>query len=327
MRHTGSGSGLIASVRNTLRTRCLLQPGDVVISACSGGPDSTALSHALALLSSEFECELHLACVDHGLRPESKDEQSQVAIFAESLDLPFHPLCVEVAEGESLQSRAREARYRSLQRLRSTLAKVSSGRVVIATGHTRDDQAETVMARLLRGAGLRGLAGINPFRMDGVIRPLIDTTREQVNRYVERYSLPTIHDPSNRNKRFERVRIRLDILPQLAREDRNIGDHLANLADEARAAFHFMEAMADEFLSRQLSEKHRESISRASLVAVHPALRRIILRKWIEKVTGTVSNRSHLIQLEQMLSGRGEALLPQGWKVFVEGEHLVSKRS
>ena len=155
---------ITATVRRTIRERGLLSAGDHVLVACSGGPDSTALLHVLHRLRGDLGITLCTASIDHGLRPESAEEVAQVGAFAGSLGVPFVAARVDVsAEGPSLQARARDDRYLALHELASSQ---SAG--VVAVGHTQDDQAETVLARMLRGAGLRGLGGIEPRRADGV---------------------------------------------------------------------------------------------------------------------------------------------------------------
>jgi tRNA(Ile)-lysidine synthase len=167
---------ITSAVRRTLCERALVSPGDHVLVACSGGPDSTTLLHVLHRLRSELGITLCVASIDHGLRPESASEVQQVAAFAGTLGAPFYSVRVEVpTKGSSIQARARELRYRALQEIAS-----SHDAVRIAVGHTQDDQAETVLARVLRGAGLRGLGGIEARRSDGVIRPLFDCHRRPV---------------------------------------------------------------------------------------------------------------------------------------------------
>ncbi len=142
-------------VRRTVAERRLLAPGDHVVVACSGGPDSVALVDVLGRLASDLGVTLLVASVDHGIRPEARAEVEGVAALAARLSLPFRALRVSVEAGTSPQARAREARYGALQEL----AKAEGARR-IAVGHTRDDQAETVLTRLLRGASIDGLSGI-----------------------------------------------------------------------------------------------------------------------------------------------------------------------
>jgi len=109
-------------------------------------------------------------------------------------------------------------------------------------GHTQDDQAETILGRLLRGAGIRGLGGIEPRRVDGVIRPLLDCRRSEVRAYAVNRALPFVDDPSNHRPAFERVRIRHQVLPMLAAEDPRVIEHLCALSDEAAQLNAYLDA-------------------------------------------------------------------------------------
>jgi len=297
---------IASTVRRTVRERALASSGDHVLVACSGGPDSTTLLHVLHRLRGELGITLCVASIDHGLRPESASEVEQVGAFASTLGLPFYPVRVEVPrEGASIQGRARELRYRALQELAS-----SRGTTQIAVGHTQDDQAETVLARVLRGAGLRGLGGIEARRSDGVIRPLLDCRRPDVRAYAMERALPFIEDPSNHQRAFERVRIRHEVLPTLAAEDPRVVEHLCALSDEAAELNAYLDAhlpalppAGDRFVSTE---------SAAGLP--RPILIRW-LRGWIERETGLTPGRSHLTELGRLLTAQGEVLLGSGWSV------------
>jgi tRNA(Ile)-lysidine synthase len=147
------------AVRDTVRRRALLAPADRVLVALSAGPDSTALAAVLAELRDAGEVgPLHALHVDHGLRPGAEEDAACAAEACARLGIAFARTAVRVAPG-NVQAEARRARYAAL---RAEAARVGASR--IATGHTRTDQAETVLLRLLRGAGARGLAGIPPRR-------------------------------------------------------------------------------------------------------------------------------------------------------------------
>lgn len=286
--------------------------------ACSGGPDSVALAHALARLAPEWGLDLTVASVDHGLRPGSADEVATVGELAAELGAPFHRLQVVVPAGPSVQGAARAARYGALAGLVRSL-----GATALATGHTLDDQAETVLSRILRGAGITGLSGIAPRRRDGVIRPLIDCSRRQVRDHLTRHGLGCVEDPSNADGRFERVRLRTDLLPRLATEDPQVARHLAQLADEARATSRWARRRAERMLAHG-TEPHR--LSSARLRAAPETVRRAALRRWIVRGTGVAPGRAHLEQIERALGGRGEVWLPGGYRVLAEPGQLLLRR-
>jgi len=197
------------AVARALDGDAVLAPGERVVVACSGGPDSTALVDALARLAPPRGLDLHVAHVDHGLRPGSAAEADAVAALARARDLPFHALSVTVEPGGSLQDRARQARHRALRRLAARL-----GATAVALGHTADDQAETVLMRALTGATPRALRAMGP--RDGMLaRPLLRVWRQQAADYCAALSLPVLDDPANADPRFLRARVRHQLLPAL----------------------------------------------------------------------------------------------------------------
>lgn len=282
--------------------------------ACSGGPDSTALVHVLHTLRDTLGVTLSVASVDHGLRPESKDEVAHVGRFASSLGLPFVPLSVAVPPGESLHAAARDARYAAL---RAAAREVAASK--IAVGHTQNDQAETVLDRLLRGAGIRGLAGIDPHREDGVVRPLIDVSRADVERYVARHGLHVTRDPSNEMSRFRRVRVRNQLLPAMQAESPAVVSHLADLADEARATMAFLDA--------ETPHLEGDFLPRAALEGRPTPTRHAMLRKFALNLMGSPPSRAHVEALSALLEKGGEVWLRDGVRVTRTEEALVADRS
>lgn len=188
----------------------MLRGGETVLVAVSGGADSVALLHVLMTLAPELSLCLHVLHVDHGLRPDSGRDAELVRHLATRLGLPAAVERVTVATGGSLEAEARAARYAALE---AHARRVGAQR--IALGHTADDQAETVLMRMLDGAGVRGLAGIPPVR-GRIIRPLIETRRRDLVAALEAAGIGWIEDPSNRDARFLRNRIRHELLPMLA---------------------------------------------------------------------------------------------------------------
>ena len=305
---------IAATVQRTVRERGLLSPGDHVLVGCSGGADSTALLHVLHRLRNELGVTLCAASIDHGLRPESAGEVRQVGELAASLGVPFVPGRVDVpTDGASLQARARALRY---QALRDIAASQSAS--CIAVGHTRDDQAETVLSRLLRGSGVRGLSGIEARRADGVIRPLIDCRREEVRAYVVERGVPFFDDPSNHQRAFERVRIRHEVLPVLQSEDARIVEHLAELSDEAAELSAFLDEATPD-----LPPDGARTIAIETLSRLAPPLQIRWIRAWIARESGLTPSRRHMGELGRLLTGAGEVLLGSGWSVRRESDGLL----
>src|SRR5579859_4312953 len=217
---------LITIARAALRDHRLVPRGSTVLVAVSGGPDSMALLHVLALLRARLAFGLFAHGVDHGLREAAGAELDLAERFAGALDVPFGRTRVAVAAGGNLQARARAARWEAL---RSAAARVGADR--IATGHHADDRAETMLIRILRGTGPWGLAVLPPHEGDR-IRPFIRARRTDVHAHVSRHRIPHAIDPSNRDPRFLRTRVRSEALPALERLSPRVVEHFCRLADD-----------------------------------------------------------------------------------------------
>ena len=211
---------------STIRLRNLMQAGDRVLVACSGGPDSLALLHLLRELAPKLGIQLRAVYVDHGLRKEAAREGAFVVRQAARLGL--HGEVVRVTLRKKSMEAAREARYQALARVAR-----ERGATRIAIAHTLSDQAETVVMRLIRGAGARGLAAIPP-RRGLLVRPLIDVTRAEVEAYCRARKLRPVRDPTNRRDDYLRNRIRKIVMPALQRENPRIEQALGRLADNLR---------------------------------------------------------------------------------------------
>jgi tRNA(Ile)-lysidine synthase len=238
---------LLKIAERTIADEHLLRAGDFVLVAVSGGPDSMALLHVLAKLAPRFGARVAAHGVDHGLRSAAADELALAARFAGELGVPFTTSRVEVGPGANLMARAREARYASLEAAlrrwterdrRSVEGRAAShdgraaGSALVATAHHADDRAETVLIRLLRGTGPAGLAVLPP-RAEHLIRPLVRARRTDILAHVERHRVPFAQDPTNRDPRFLRTRVRNELLPLLADLSPRIVEHLCDLADAA----------------------------------------------------------------------------------------------
>lgn len=222
----------------------LLKPGMRLAIGLSGGADSVALFRVLAERSRELGLVLHAAHLHHGLRGEEADDDLAFAKnLAEQLGAPFHETRVDTAReaspdeaagkrAETIEEAARRLRYRWFRRL------MASGDVdAVATGHTLDDQAETVLAKFLRGAWTEGFSGIHPVLMfpEGrIIRPLLATTRKEIEGYLCAVGQSWREDSTNRHASFTRNRIRHELLPLLKSWNPRLREHLAQIADLAR---------------------------------------------------------------------------------------------
>ena len=213
------------SVLSCLRSYGMVQPGDKVICAVSGGADSMALLWCMYLLREKLSISLEAAHFNHGLRGgESDEEEAFVRRFCDRFDIPLHVGRGQVQPGKKgLEAAARDARYGFFQTLEGK----------VATAHTADDNAETVLLHLVRGTGLKGLGGISPVR-GKYIRPMLNVTRRQVLAFLEEYCISHVEDSSNSTDAFLRNRLRHDVLPLLQRENPRIAENLSAMAQRLR---------------------------------------------------------------------------------------------
>jgi len=270
----------------------LVPPGSRVLAAVSGGPDSLALLHALwADGAARGLAEVSAAHLDHTLRgDESAAEAAWVAAWCAERGIKCHVGAADVAGRAKAgkrgkQEAARAARYAFLEE-----AAARVGADWIATGHTRDDQAETVLMNVLRGAGTDGLAGI-PALSGRVVRPLIDVSRAEVEAYCAALGLEPRRDPSNFEAgAYTRNRVRLDLLPRLAREyNPAVADALVRLSAIAGRDSEYLEQQAAAALAQVAisGTADRLVLDRAGLAGLHPAIGRRVLRLALAQVRGT----------------------------------------
>jgi len=219
-------------VLDTVTRHGMFSPGQRAGVAVSGGADSVCLLYVLHELAPHWNLHLSVIHIDHGIRgAASQADADFVCNLTKSFALPFHFRRVDVpAIKDNLEQAARRVRMDFFREL------AASGTVDrIATGHTRSDQAETVLYRVLRGSGLAGLAGIRPITENGIVRPLLYSTRAEVRAWLQERKIEWREDETNENRALDRNRIRHDLLPQLRREfNPQLDDALANLADIAR---------------------------------------------------------------------------------------------
>lgn len=206
---------------NFLQQHAMVQPGDRVVCAVSGGADSVALLFGMYLLKNRLSIHLEAAHFNHHLRGEESDRDERfVRQLCSTYDIPLHVGGGQVVSGKKgLEAAAREARYRFFDTLPGK----------IATAHTANDNAETVLMHMVRGTGLRGLGGIHPVN-GRLIRPMLEVTRQEVMDFLEEYHLRHITDSSNETDAFLRNRLRHHILPLLEQENPRLVENLSAMA-------------------------------------------------------------------------------------------------
>jgi len=281
-------NSLILEVRRTIQKYDMIQPGDRVVVGISGGADSVALLLALWELRGDFHLSLLAAHLDHRLRPEGEKEAAFVRNLAGKLGVPFCGGRAEVRsyqeeKGLAVQEAAREVRYAFLAEVarKNRAAK-------IALGHTADDQAESMVMRILRGSGTRGLSGIPPLRNGLYIRPLIGVWREEIESFLKEKRIVYLTDPSNQSPQYLRNRVRHELLPLLQQYNPRIRQVLVQMADLFRAEEEFWEAHLTEKFAGVVRSRRKETLvlDVPALLAQPIPIRLRCLRRAIEKVQG-----------------------------------------
>ena len=319
---------LLHCVRRTLRRHALTAPGTRVLAAVSGGSDSVALAHILDALDRAGELRLAgLAHFNHQLRPAADSDERFSARLAAALGRSFVADRGDVAalaqrEHRSIEDAARTARYAFLERARTEL-----GADVVALGHTRDDQAETFLLRLIRGAGPRGLASMYP-RHDRMIRPLLECRRHELQGYLNAHHVAFVRDESNDDVSISRNRVRAELLPLLAnRFNPAIVDVLSDEAELARDEHQFLESAADELWSRVGPARpvaHEWRLSADGLAEAPAAVCRVLLRRAMEAAAGGRPVRfADVERARELLAAGGPPFDGPGQRVQRIGADLV----
>jgi tRNA(Ile)-lysidine synthase len=315
-------------VLRTIRKHDMLPRGARVLVALSGGPDSVALLHILRTLEQRGELVVAVAAhFNHQLRGAEADaDEVFCRDLAAATGVPFIVGRADVAarareSGRSLEDAARQKRYEFLNEAADTI-----GAAAIAVGHSLDDQAETFLLRLIRGAGPAGLAGIRP-RTGRVIRPLLDISRAELRRYAAEHGLGFRDDSSNADVRIPRNRVRLELVPHLAQFSPTIAATLAREAALARQDEEFLDRLAIESGgSIVLEESSGVTVDAAGLTALPPALASRVTRKALAAAApGRFIGFQHIDDLLELArsGGEGAALVLPGVTAVRRGSRIV----
>ena len=297
----------------------MLAGGETVVVALSGGPDSTCLLDVLSRLESSLELSLEVAHVDHALAPDSADIAAAVTTRAAEAGHEVHLVRAPDLTGSNLQARAREFRYEFLD----IIADKTSA-AFIATGHTLDDRVETTLARLIHGAGTRGVAGLLPVD-ETRIRPLIDIRRSETRTYCEERGLVFIDDPANEDDRFERVAVRRRLVTSIEeRWGRGAVDAVATSAQRLGEDASALDGLADTLFD-QLAHRDESGIQfdRTALVGAP----RAFMRRLLERAIGRVRDRSGGIDealdaLDRDPAFTGRLAVASGIEIVVSKDHV-----
>lgn len=329
---------LLERVRATVSEHQLFSPGDGVVVAVSGGPDSLALLHILRALQVELQIRLHVAHLNHELRGAESDADAEfVAGLARDWNLPATIEARDVAAWArekhlSLEEAARHIRYRFLAEVAERVRAQ-----VIAVGHNADDQVETILMHFLRGAGLAGLRGM-PYEFEiqkseignlHVVRPLLDVTRAEIEAYGKENGLTPRVDSSNLDTTFFRNRLRHEVLPYLETLNPGLRSVLLHSARALADDYAFVQAEVEKaFAAVAQAEDGLVVFAQPAWRALPPALRRGTLRLAIQKLRSDLRNIdwTHIEDAQRIASEKGTgaaATLPGGLLLLIGYDEFV----
>ncbi len=315
---------MLDKVKKTIKRYNLIDKGDKIIAGVSGGPDSVAMLYLLNSLKKDLKISLHVAHLDHKLRKDSYRDRKFVEKLARKLKIPVTVAEINIKElsgSGSLEEIARNARL-------GFLFKVARDEKAdkIALGHNLDDQAETVLMRIIRGAGLYGLSGILPKRNIAgyqVIRPLIEVKRREIEAFLKRRKVRPRIDTSNFEEIYFRNKIRNRLLPLLEKEyNKNIKEILSNMAQVLGYDYDYLIGVA-----KRSMRGSKTKLNLNKLKKLHPAISRLVLRMCIVRVKGDTRRITfaHIKELEDLIFNRpvdSIVDLPKGVSVVKKKNHL-----
>ena len=273
---------MLNKLQRFIRRYQMLQEGDHLVCAVSGGADSVALLFAMYLLRDKLQITLSAAHYNHHLRGDESDRDEKfVRQLCERLDIPIHVGAGNVVAGKKgLEAAAREARYAFLRTIQGK----------IATAHTADDNLETVLMHLVRGTGLKGLGGIAP--VNGcLIRPMLDITRAEVLAFLDEYNLTYVVDSSNLQDLFLRNRLRKQVIPVLERENPNLAYNVTTLAQRLRE---------DETVLSKLAPS-LDVLDIESMRRLEPALRSRAIYCFLQRSGVSEPESKHILGVDKLI--------------------------
>jgi len=294
---------ILDKVKNTIKKYNLVEKKDKIVVGVSGGPDSVALLYLLNGLRKELKISLHIAHLDHMLRMDSYKDREFVESLANKLGLSITCAKVNVKELAKRGSQEEIARNARLGFLFKVTKDIKASK--IALGHNLDDQAETVLMRILRGTGLYGLGGILPKRNIAgyqIIRPLIEVRRTEIQAFLKKKKIKPRIDASNLEDIYFRNKIRNRLLPLLEKEyNPNIKEVLNNMAESAGLDYAYLNQVAKKAMQR-LGIK----INLDKFLKLHPSIQRLVLRLSIARVKGDTRRITfrHIKEIEDLILNR-----------------------
>ena len=319
---------IIKKVKQAIIDNHLVDKDDCLVLGLSGGPDSVSLLHILNALKDEMGFSLRAYHVNHMIRGSEADYDERYAKdLCEALDIPFDSVQIDIPalvrkNGESVEECARKERQKALL---SFAEKFPNSKVVLA--HNLDDQAETVMLRLLRGTGVHGLSGMEYKRADGVIRPLLDVKREEIEKFCEENNINAHTDSTNIQTEYLRNNVRIELLPKLSEINPNIKECLVRLASASREDDEYLQKIAEKWVLENCRITETIEIDSKKLLALDKAIFQRVIKLAFARI-GLCEDIAavHINALRTVLEANvGNKLVefPNGYKAYLNHGILV----
>ncbi len=312
----------------------LIEKGNKIVVGVSGGPDSICLLHLLWRIRKNFNLNLYSVHLNHQFRgKEAEEDALYVKKICEKLEIPVFVYTKDVAQyskekGISFEEGGREIRYRLFGEVMS-----KKGADKIAIAQNQDDQAETVLMRLIRGSGMEGLSAMDYIREGKIIRPILDISRKEIEYYCDKYQLNPRIDRTNLESVYTRNRIRLEIIPYIERYfNPNIKSTLCRTADLLREDNDFIERIVEEIYSKVVKKSGSNILINVYLLKEHhSAIQKRIFRKAFAEISGNLKNfeQIHIQSLIDLVySGKvgSEIHLPKKIVVVLEYDYLIFQK-
>ncbi|MFA5276445.1 MAG: tRNA lysidine(34) synthetase TilS [Candidatus Omnitrophota bacterium] len=319
---------MLNKIKNTIKKYGLIRKGDKILVGVSGGPDSVALLYALNKLSKNDSFHLHIAHLDHRLREDSAKDAAFVKKLSLKLKIPLTTTRVNVkklAKKHSIEETARNAR---LDFFFKTAEEIKADKIALA--HNLEDQAETVLMRILRGTGLYGLSGISAkrkIRGYDIIRPLIETRRSEIEAYLKENRIKSRLDRSNLEDIYFRNKIRNKLIPLLEKDySPNIKELLANLAENSAADYQFLEHSTAKIMKGVTTKFNLKTLNQ-----LHISMQRLLFRRAIARLQGDTRRITfrHIKEIEDLVLNRPQNSivdLPKGISVIKKKSLVFYRR-
>ncbi|MEF9991518.1 MAG: tRNA lysidine(34) synthetase TilS [Peptostreptococcaceae bacterium] len=323
---------IVDRVRSTIDKYNLLQKGDKIVLGLSGGPDSVCLLHVLKQLESEYDISIYAAHLNHQIRgiEAQKDvmyisrlcDSLGVKLFVKSINVPAY--CKE--NGLSIEEGARKLRYEMFYEIKQ---KTKSNKIAI--GHNLNDQAETILMRMMRGTGLQGLRGIEYKRDDTIIRPILDIERSSIEKYCDEHELNPRIDSTNLENIYTRNKIRLELIPYMQENfNNNVVESICRMGNNLKLDSEYIEQEGINKFNEvaKLTNNEEVEISLDKYVDLHKAIKSRIIRNSIKYILGDTNfvDQKHIediIELEEDTKINKKIVLPRGLFVYRNKNNIL----